>query len=257
MSVVEDLPITRLLPNILTLLALCSGLTAMQMALQGKWENAVIAIIVAAIFDVLDGRVARMLNIVSKFGAELDSLADCVSFGVAPGFVLYLWTLQNGGSLGWTAVMALGVCTALRLARFNTMLDVHDAPVWTKSFFTGVPAPAGAGLAIFPLILFLAFGEDAQLPPKAVAVWVIIVGGLMVSRVPTMSLKGRRIARVLVAPTMMAAGLLVALLITNTWVTLTGITVLYIAMMPYGWYSYRRLAMADAAKEENKNNWKK
>lgn len=245
MSVVEDLPVTRLLPNILTLLALCSGLTAMQMALQGKWENAVIAVVVASIFDVLDGRVARLLNIASKFGAELDSLADCVSFGVAPGFVLYLWVLQSGGSLGWVAVMVLAVCTALRLARFNTMLDVHDAPVWTKSFFTGVPAPAGAGLALFPLILVLAFGDDVQLPAKVIALWVVIVGGLMVSRLPTLSLKGRRIARVLVAPAMMGAGLLVGLLITNTWITLSGVAALYIIMLPYGWYSYSRKLKAD------------
>ena len=245
MSVVEDLPITRLLPNILTLLALCSGLTAMQMALQGKWENAVIAIVAASVFDVLDGRVARMLNIASKFGAELDSLSDCVSFGVAPGFVLYLWILQGGGSLGWAAVMILAICTALRLARFNTMLDSHAVPVWAKSFFTGVPAPAGAGLAIFPLILFLAFGEEAKLPSQVVAVWVIVVGGLMVSRVPTMSLKGRRIARFLVVPAMVGVAALVAMLITNTWITLSGVAFLYIVMLPYGWYSYNKLARAD------------
>ncbi|MDD3288012.1 MAG: phosphatidylcholine/phosphatidylserine synthase [Alphaproteobacteria bacterium] len=240
MTVVEDLPVTRLLPNVLTLLSLCAGLTAMQMALQEQWAFAMLAIVIAAVCDVLDGRVARLLNIASKFGAELDSLADCVSFGVAPGFVLYLWTLRDAGGFGWVAVLVLAICTALRLARFNTMLEDHDIPVWAKSYFTGVPAPAGAGMAMFPLMLFLAFGEDFHLPPMVIAAWVILVGGLMVSRLPTLSLKGRRVSPVWVAPIMMGAGLLTAVLITNPWISLTGIATAYIASLPYGWYSYRK-----------------
>src|ERR1700691_350125 len=160
----EDMPLTRLLPNMLTLLSLSSGLTAMRFALEAQWHNAVLAILAAAIFDVLDGRVARMLNIASKFGAELDSLSDAVSFGVAPGFIIYEWALKDDLRLGWIAVLVYAVCTALRLARFNTMLEDQSAPPWAKRYFTGVPAPGGAGVAILPLAFVLQFGDAAQLP---------------------------------------------------------------------------------------------
>jgi len=237
----RDMPLTRLLPNMLTMLALCCGLSAIRFALLEKWQEAVIAIVLASIFDVLDGRVARLFNIASKFGAELDSLADLTSFGVAPAFVLYLWTLKSGGgSLGWIAVLAFVACMALRLARFNTMLEDHTAPKWTKSYFTGVPAPAGAGLAILPLILVLEYGPVIQPPAQFLAVWMLVVSGLMVSRLPTLSMKGRRIAPVLVAPTLAGACLLVAALVTNPWLTLSAMGLLYLAMIPYGWYSYRR-----------------
>ncbi len=236
---VRDLPITRLLPNLLTMLSLCSGLTAMRFAMMDKWQEAAIAIVIAAVFDVLDGRIARMLNMTSKFGAELDSLSDCISFGVAPAFIMYMWTLKEGGAIGWIAVLAFVACTALRLARFNTMLEDHSAPQWAKSYFTGVPAPGGAGLALLPLFPWLEFGPYAQIP-QAIAVWLIIVGGLMVSRLPTMSLKGRRIAPIFVAPVMLGACLLVAALITEPWLTLMGVGLTYVAVMPYGWISYRR-----------------
>jgi CDP-diacylglycerol--serine O-phosphatidyltransferase len=157
--VVKDLPLTRLLPNMLTLFSLCSGLTAMRFALQDRWEGALLGIVIAGIFDMLDGRVARMLNIASKFGAELDSLSDAISFGVAPGFVMYLWVMKENPALGWIAVLSYAVCTALRLARFNTMLEDHSVPTWAKSYFTGIPAPGGAGLAILPLAIWLEFGD--------------------------------------------------------------------------------------------------
>ena len=141
----KDLPLTRLLPNVLTLFSLCSGLTAVRFALLERWQEAALAIVIAAVFDMLDGRVARMLNIASKFGAELDSLSDAISFGVAPGFVMYQWALKDDLRLGWVAVLVYAVCTALRLARFNTMLEDHSLPAWTKGYFTGVPAlPGGA-----------------------------------------------------------------------------------------------------------------
>ncbi len=247
----RDMPLTRLMPNMLTMLALCSGLSAIRFALQGRWQEAVIAIVLAAVFDVLDGRVARLFNIASKFGAELDSLADLTSFGVAPGFMLYLWSLQNeGGSLGWIAVLAFVACMALRLARFNTMLEDHTAPKWTKSYFTGVPAPAGAGLALLPLILTLEFGPSVQLPAFLLAVWMLVVAGLMVSRLPTLSMKGRRIAPVFVAPTLAGACLLVAALVTNPWMTLSGLGLLYLVMLPYGWYSYRRRKQKEAQESD-------
>lgn len=245
LSSMREMPITRLLPNMLTMLSLCSGLTAIRFAMLEKWHEAVIAIVVAALFDILDGRVARMLNLTSKFGAELDSLSDAISFGVAPAIVMYLWTMHGGGSLAWVAVLVFVCCSALRLARFNTMLEDHNAPVWAKSYFTGVPAPAGAGIALIPLSLFLEFGEAAQLHPLVVAVWLIIVGGLMVSRLPTLALKGRRIAPIFVAPVMAAVCLLVAAIITEPWMTLSALGILYIALLPCGWISYQRKLAKD------------
>lgn len=238
--VVRDLPLTRLLPNMLTLLSLCSGLTAMRFALQDKWQEAVLAIVIAAVFDILDGRVARMLNMASKFGAELDSLSDAISFGVAPGFVMYEWTLKDGAGLGWIAVLVFAVCCVLRLARFNTMLEDHAIPAWAKNYFTGIPAPAGAGLALIPLTLVLEFGSDSQLPAKFIAIWMILVGGLMVSRLPTLSLKGWRVAPVWVAPIFVAVVLLAAAMITSPWLTLSVVGLFYFLSIPLAWVSYHR-----------------
>ena len=243
--IVKDLPLTRLLPNMITLMSLCSGLTAIRFALHEKWEYAAIAIIIAAVFDMLDGRVARMLNITSKFGAELDSLSDCISFGVVPGMVLYLWTLKDSPSLGWIAVLIYAVCAALRLARFNTMLEDSAAPAWAKSYFTGVPAPGGAGLALMPLFAYLEFGDVATIPPTLYAVWLIVCGGLMVSRVPTLALKGWRIAPIWVVPIYVGAALLIAEFVTNTWLAMTVICVVYLASLPFGWVSYRARLMKD------------
>lgn len=224
----------------LTLMALCSGLSGIRYALLGKWQEAVITFVIAAVFDMLDGRVARLLNITSKFGAELDSLSDAISFGVAPGFILYEWTLKNeAGSIGWIAVLVYSVCAALRLARFNTMLEDHVAPTWAKSYFTGVPAPGGAGLALLPLAVYLEFGEGARLPPLLLAFWLMFVGGLMVSQLPTLALKGWRITPIWITPIFVAVALLIAALVTNPWLTLSGAGVVYIASLPVGWYSYR------------------
>jgi len=235
----KDLPLTRLLPNMLTLVSLCSGLTAMRFALHDQWREAVIGIVVAGVFDMLDGRVARLLNIASKFGAELDSLSDAISFGVAPGFIMYEWALKYDLNLGWVAVLGYAVCTALRLARFNTMLDDQSAPAWAKRYFTGVPAPGGAGLAILPLIYVLQFGPAAQPPTLVISIWLIVVGGLMVSRLPTLSLKGLRVKPVWVAPIFVLAVLATAGLINNTWLTLSAVGTVYIISMPLGWYRYR------------------
>ena len=166
--------INRLIPNILTLAALCAGLTGIRFALQGEMRLAVIAIIVAAIFDALDGRVARRLGVTSRFGAELDSLSDFLCFGVAPALVLYLASLSQAGALGWVVTLMFPICSALRLARFNTAL-VSDTPppVWTGSYFTGVPAPAGALLALMPLMM--SFEIEAAWPRHATVVGVVLV----------------------------------------------------------------------------------
>jgi len=238
--VVKDLPLTRLLPNLLTVFALCGGLTGIRFALLGRWHEAVLAIAIAAIFDVLDGRVARMLNIASKFGAELDSLSDCVSFGVAPALIMYQWRLHNVEELGWVSVLVYAVCIALRLARFNTMLEDHSRPLWTKTFFTGIPSPGAAGLSLFPLVLYVAFGWDSSLPDALIAVWIIFVGLLTVSRLPTMSLKGWRVPHHWVAPLFAVIVLMIAALITSPWLTLTAVITTYIISMPIGWFIYLR-----------------
>src|ERR1700761_2525456 len=231
----KDLPLTRLLPNMLTLLSLCSGLTAMRYSVHEQWPEAVLGIVLAGVFDMLDGRVARMLNIASKFGAELDSLADAISFGVAPGFVMYQWALKDDHNLGWVAVLVYATCCALRLARFNTMLEDQTAPLWTKNYFTGVPAPGGAGLAILPLVYVLQFGADAMPPIQVISIWLIIVAGLMVSRLPTLSLKGLRVKPAWVAPMFAVVVLLIAALINDPWATLSVAGTVYIFSIPLGW----------------------
>ncbi len=235
---VKDLPLTRLLPNLLTLLSLCSGLTGIRFALLGKWQEAALAIVIAGVFDMLDGRVARMLNIASKFGAELDSLADAISFGVAPGFVMYEWTLKDETGFGWAAVLVYAVCTVLRLARFNTMLE-EPPDASRKNYFVGLSAPGGAGLAILPLVLTFQFGEEARLPAVAIGCWMIILGGLMVSRFPTLSIKGLRIAPSWVSPMFLVVVLLIGAMITNPWLTLSCVGIAYAISMPCGWIVYR------------------
>ena len=244
----RNIPIRRLLPNLLTMLALCSGLTAMRFAFGGEWAHAALAIVVASVFDILDGRVARLLGVTSKFGAELDSLADLTNFGVVPALVLYLWALQEAGSLGWIAVLVYAVCTATRLARFNTMLEDVSPPPWAKSYFTGVPSPGGAGIALLPLFLVIEFGPGFQMPPAALAVWLILAGALMVSRLPTLSMKGRSIPPAWVAPVMAVVCLLVAALITNPFLSLSALAAGYVVSLPYGWYSYRKRERADSGR---------
>ena len=238
--------INRLIPNILTLAALCSGLTAIRFALQGEMRLAVIAIIVAAIFDALDGRVARRLGVTSRFGAELDSLSDFLCFGVTPALVLYLASLKDGGALGWVVTLMFPICSALRLARFNTAL-VSDTPppVWTGSFFTGVPAPAGALLALIPLMV--SFEIEAAWPRYALLVGavLVVVGGLMVSRIPTYSFKKGRVPRNLVLPALLGAALVMGVIASAPWIGMSLIGLAYVSLIPFSWMAYRRQAAQD------------
>lgn len=238
--------INRLIPNILTLAALCSGLTAIRFALQGEMRLAVIAIIVAAIFDALDGRVARRLGVTSRFGAELDSLSDFLCFGVAPALVLYMSSLTLAGALGWVVTLMFPMCSALRLARFNTALEPDTPPpAWTGSYFTGVPAPAGALLALMPLML--SFEIEAAWPRHAAVVGIVlvVVGGLMVSRLPTFSFKKGRIPRHLVLPAMLAAALVMGVLASAPWIALSLIGFGYMCLIPFSLMAYRRQAAQD------------
>ncbi|HEX6958750.1 MAG TPA: CDP-diacylglycerol--serine O-phosphatidyltransferase [Ferrovibrio sp.] len=243
------MPLNTLAPNILTIIALCAGLTAIRFALLEQWKFAVGAIAVAALFDALDGRVARLLKGASKFGAELDSLSDFLSFGVAPAIVLYFWTLNDlgHGNTGWLVVLAFSVCTALRLARFNTALDDPDKPVWTGSFFTGVPAPAGAGLALLFLIVSLEIDSEFFRSPALNAIWLLLVGGLMISRIPTFSFKRVRVGREYVGVILLATGLVVAGLLNQPWYTLAAILLAYLVSIPFSFRAHERLRRGDRA----------
>ena len=245
-------PVNVLIPNMITLLALCSGLTAIRMGLEGRFELAIAAIIVAAVLDALDGRVARMLKGVSRFGAELDSLVDFVNFGVAPALLLYIWTLQELKSIGWIAVLAFALCMALRLARFNVQLDDPDKPVWKTNFFTGVPAPAGAALLLLPIYLHklgLPYVMEAQMP---IVVFCAFMGFLLISRIPTYSgkLLGQRVKPDAVLPILILVVLCAAILLSFPWVTLTALSVIYLAAIPFGMIQYRKHEKAAEAKNK-------
>ncbi len=237
----KGLPFNRMIPNILTLLALCAGMTSVLFALQNRWEQAVLALLVAAILDGLDGRVARILKGTSKFGAELDSLSDFICFGVAPALMLYLWTMQDLGRLGWVLVLLFSVCCALRLARFNTKLDEPDLPPWAYNFFSGVPSPAGAGLVILPVILSLQFGDGVLRRPLVVAVVLVVVSALLISRIPTFALKKFKVPHTWVLPTMLFVGLFAAMLVAEPWLTMAAAMIAYVASIPFSVRAFRSL----------------
>ena len=181
----QGLSINRMIPNMLTLMALSAGLTGIRFALDGRWEHAALAIVAAGILDALDGRIARLLKGSSKFGAELDSLSDFVCFGVSPGIILYLWTMRDAGKLGWVLVMLFAICCGLRLARFNVMMEDPDIPAWKNRFFTGIPAPMGGGLVLLPMVFSFQAGEDYFRQPWVAGVFLLALAGMMVSTIPT------------------------------------------------------------------------
>jgi CDP-diacylglycerol--serine O-phosphatidyltransferase len=244
----RKLPLNTLAPNILTICALCSGLTAIRFAIAGQWKFAVAAIAVAALFDMLDGRVARLLKGASRFGAELDSLSDFLCFGVAPVMVLYFWTLRDlgNGNPGWLVVLAFATCTALRLARFNTALEDTEKPVWTGSFFTGIPSPAGAGLSLLFMILSLEVDSALFRSPFLNAIWALGIGFLMISKVPTYSFKRVRVKREAVLPVLLGVGVLAALLMNEPWYTLAALEIAYIISIPFSLRAHERFKRGDA-----------
>jgi CDP-diacylglycerol--serine O-phosphatidyltransferase len=242
-------PLIHLLPNVFTVLSLCAGLTAIRYGLDGRFELAVVLIIVAGVLDGLDGRSARLLKISSKLGAQLDSLADFLSFGVAPAMLVYLWSLHQVKALGWALALLFATCCALRLARFNTELEAGDQPPWRSRFFTGMPAPAAAGCAIMPLLV--AFALQVSWPRSwwLNALVLIAVAVMMVSRIPTFSIKTVvvRIKPDWILPTLIGVGLFVAALSSAPWHTLLTIGVVYLVTLPIGWWSAYRLRRRDEA----------
>jgi CDP-diacylglycerol--serine O-phosphatidyltransferase len=242
------IPVRTLVPNLITLLALCAGLTGIRMAVEGKLELALAAIVFAAALDGIDGRVARLMKGTSRFGAELDSLADFVNFGVAPGLILYFWGLHDLKSAGWIASMVFAICTALRLARFNVAIDDPNKPAWAGNFFTGVPAPAGAITVLLPIYLsFLGVPMTAATAPLTL-IYTLAIGFLMVSRLPVLSGKklGTRVPPEMVLPVFILVVLFVALLISYPWEVLTVGTLVYLGCLPLGITSYRRYVRQDA-----------
>ena len=244
----RPIPVRMLLPNVITLLAICAGLTAIRLSTEGRMELAVAAIVFAAVLDGIDGRVARMIKGQSKFGAELDSLADFVSFGVAPAAVLYLWTMSEWHVLGWVIVLFYAVCCALRLARFNAGTTA-EVPSYAAPFFSGAPAPAGAGLVMIPMFLSFEWGDWLFRSPYLSAVIITGIALLMVSKVPTVSLKRIRIPHRMVVPTLLAFGVATAFLTTAPWPTLMVVGVVYLSSIPLTIRSYYRLKRAAEARK--------
>ena len=244
----KAIPVRTLVPNLITLLALCAGLTAIRLAMEEKLELALAAIVFAALLDGIDGRIARMLKGTSRFGAELDSLADFVNFGVAPALILYFWGLHELKSAGWIAALVFAICAGLRLARFNVMIDDPNKPIWAGNFFTGIPAPAGAITVLLPIyVTFLGA------PMGLVTVWftflyTLSIALLMVSRLPVFSGKrvGKRVPPEMVLPVFVMVVLFFALLVSYPWQVLTLGTLVYLACLPLGWLSYREHQRKDA-----------
>ena len=236
-----------MVPNAITLLALCFGLTGVSLAIGGDWERALGSIVFAGVLDGFDGRIARLLRAQSKFGAELDSLSDNIAFGTAPALILFLWSLQTAPRFGWIAALGLAVCCALRLARFNARIDVAEQPHKSAGFNTGVPAPAGAGLAFVPVYLWLITGDELFRRWELVMAWTIVIALLMISNLPTFSWSSIRIRRSWRLFALVGVALLGAALIRAPWHTLLGVSALYLAMIPVALMSYARVKQRRAA----------
>ena len=237
----RSIPVRILVPNVITLLALCAGLTGIRMASEGNYNVALAAIVFAAILDAIDGRLARFLKGTSRFGAELDSLADFVNFGVAPALIIYFWGLHDLNSAGWIAAMVFAICAGLRLARFNVMLDDPDRPAWANNFFVGMPAPAGAITVLLPIYASLLGLPQALWLTWLTLLYTLGIGSLMVSRLPVFSGKrvGTRVPPEMVGPLILIVVLFFAILFAYPWELLTAGTLAYLASLPFGWLSYR------------------
>ena len=237
----RGIPLRAVVPNVITALALCSGLSGVRFAIAGEWERAVGMIVLAGVLDGIDGRVARLLRGSSRFGAELDSLADAISFGVSPALVLFLWSLTALPRVGWIAALMLAVFCALRLARFNAQIDADEQPHKSAGFFTGIPAPAGAGLAMLPLILWLWSGEPLLREPWLVAPWIAFIATLMISSIATYSWTSFRLRRTVRFEAIAVAVVLAAALVSAPWQTLSVVSVVYLLTMPFSIASYAKV----------------
>ncbi len=235
------IPFRALIPNAVTAMALCFGLSGVRFAIGAEWEKALAAIILAGVLDGMDGRIARMLRAQSRFGAELDSLSDNIAFGTSPALILYLWSLKEAPKFGWIAALALAVSCALRLARFNARIDVDDQPHKSAGFNTGVPAPVGAGLAFVPVYLWLVTGNGWFRAWFVVMPWVLFIALLMISSVATFSWTSIRVPQAARLLAIASIGLLGAALVTAPWITLLAVSILYLAMLPLSMAAYAKV----------------
>ena len=243
----RGIPIRAMIPNAITALALCFGLTGVSFAIGGEWDKALGAIVFAGVLDGLDGRIARLLRAQSKFGAELDSLSDNIAFGTAPALIMFLWSLKEAPRFGWIAALALAVCCALRLARFNARIDAADQPHKSAGFNTGVPAPAGAGLAFVPIYLWLITGEEIFRRWEPVMAWTLFIAMLMISSLPTYSWGSLRIRSGWRLFALAGIALLGAALIRAPWQTLLVVALLYLGSLPLSAVAYARVRRRRAA----------
>ncbi len=240
-SDVRTIPFRAFVPNAITVVALCFGLTGVRFAIAEDWPLALAAIVGAGVLDGFDGRIARLLRAQSKFGAELDSLSDNIAFGTAPALILFLWSLQYAPRFGWIAALALAVCCALRLARYNARIDVAEQPHKAAGFNTGVPAPVGAGLAFVPLYLWLITGNTMFQDWRLVMPWILFIALLMISNVATYTWGSIRIRRGWRVFALAGVALLGAALLNEPWLTLLAISALYLVMLPFSIAGYARV----------------
>lgn len=256
---IGGLSVRAVIPNAITAAALCSGLTGIRFAIDGNWKMALLAIVFAGVLDGIDGRIARLLKAQSRFGAELDSLADSLSFGMAPALILFLWSLNDLPRLGWFAALGFAICCALRLARFNAQIDADEQPHKSAGFLTGIPAPVGAGLAFLPVYLWMETGEALLRNPWLVAAWLVLIAILMISSIATLSWKSLRPSKDLRLVMIAVIGLTFAALLSEPWWTLSAICTVYLALMPLGIVRYgrvkrqRRAAATDANEPSGAN----
>lgn len=250
----QGLPLRAVVPNAVTALALCSGLTAIRFGIAGEWKSAIYAILIAAVLDGMDGRIARMLNGESRFGAELDSLSDVIAFGVSPAVILHLWSLQHWPRIGWLFALAYAVCMALRLARFNARIDAEDQPHKSAGFLTGVPAPAGAALLLLPIYLWLAADQKWEWlrDYRAVAPWAAFVALLAISSLPTFSWTSFRLRRHVRVEAIGIIALVGAALLSATWETLSVLSILYLIGLPLAVASYAKVRRQRAAAQPHR-----
>ena len=235
------IPLRALAPNAVTALALCTGLSGAWFAMQGRWENAVAAIVIAGVLDAMDGRIARMLRGESRCGAELDSLSDVIAFGATPALIIYMWVMQDMPRFGWTISVFFVLCAALRLARFNAQIDTDNQPHKSAGFNTGVPSPPGAALALLPMMIWFETGAEWVRDYRLLAPWLLLCAFLMVSNVATYSWSSIKIRRSLRFMALAAVSLFVATLVAAPWVALIGVGILYAGMLPFSMMSYARV----------------
>jgi CDP-diacylglycerol--serine O-phosphatidyltransferase len=252
---IREIPLRLVVPNLVTVLAMCAGLSGIRLAFQERFETAVAMVLLAALLDALDGRIARRLKATSKFGAQLDSLADVINFGVAPALVLYAYSLDHVRSLGWIAALIYVIATALRLARFNVMAESTNKPAWQADFFVGVPAPAGAVLVMLPIYSgFLGFRPD-EIYASVTALYAIAIAFLLISRVPIFSGKSAKgIRRDLVVPLILGIAVYVLLLMSYTWETMTFSAIAYLAFIPYSTRMFNKRYAAEQARDAPQND---